>query len=160
MTYSIDTSALLDGWVRYYPPDVFPPLWDTNFDLLIETGELIASKEVLVELEKKDDDVFEWASDRKQMFVPIDDKIQPLVSNIMATYQRLVDTRKARSAADPFIIALAQRRSCTVVTGELPTNNLNKPNIPDVCGDMGIRCINLLQLFRDQGWTFSSHAPY
>jgi hypothetical protein len=22
--YSIDTSAILDGWRRYYPPDVFP----------------------------------------------------------------------------------------------------------------------------------------
>jgi hypothetical protein len=27
LTYRLDTSGLLDGWVRYYSPDVFPSLW-------------------------------------------------------------------------------------------------------------------------------------
>ena len=27
MPYSLDTSGLLDGWVRYYAPEVFPSLW-------------------------------------------------------------------------------------------------------------------------------------
>jgi len=37
---------------------------------------------------------------------------------------------------------------------ETLSNNLNKPRIPDVCGVLGIRCINLVQFARDQGWTF------
>ena len=41
-----------------------------------------------------------------------------------------------------------------VVTEETLSNNLNKPRIPDVCGVLGIRCINLVQFARDQGWTF------
>ena len=57
MRYSIDTSAILDGWRRYYPPDTFPGLWD-KLDSLIEEGHLAATEEVLIELEKKDDDVF------------------------------------------------------------------------------------------------------
>ncbi|NQU81013.1 MAG: DUF4411 family protein [Bacteroidetes bacterium] len=26
--YSIDTSAILDAWVRYYPHDTFPSFWN------------------------------------------------------------------------------------------------------------------------------------
>lgn len=63
MKYSVDTSALLDGWRRYYPPDVFPPVWK-KLDELIEDKILIASEEVLFELKRKDDDVYSWARDR------------------------------------------------------------------------------------------------
>lgn len=50
MKYSIDTSSILDGWRRYYPPDVFQQLW-TRLDDLIAEGSLRATEEVLVELE-------------------------------------------------------------------------------------------------------------
>ena len=76
MKYSADTSAILDGWRRYYPPDVFPALW-TQLGGLIESGEFAATEEVLFELEKGDDEVFQWAKLRKtRMFVPIDDRQQ------------------------------------------------------------------------------------
>jgi hypothetical protein len=52
LQYSIDTSALLDAWIRWYPPDIFSKLW-INVDELIASGNLFASEEVLVELEKK-----------------------------------------------------------------------------------------------------------
>src|ERR1022692_867540 len=35
--YCIDTSALVDGWIRYYPPDVFPPLWTKLEDMIHAT---------------------------------------------------------------------------------------------------------------------------
>jgi hypothetical protein len=41
-----------------------------------------------------------------------------------------------------------------VVTGEKATNSLDRPNIPDVCTAMGIRSMNLLDLFRELGWRF------
>ena len=31
MAYCFDTSALMECWTRYYPPDVFPALWE-RFD--------------------------------------------------------------------------------------------------------------------------------
>ncbi len=52
MKYSIDTCALLDGWQRYYPKDVFPGLWK-NLAGLIRNGGLHASEEVKFELAKK-----------------------------------------------------------------------------------------------------------
>ena len=154
MRYSIDTSALLDGWRRHYPPDTFPGLWE-KIDGLIDAGDLRATEEVLHELEKKDDDVYAWAKDRADaLFVPIDSEIQPAVTAILQDFEKLVDTRNNRSAADPFVIALGQINHCTVVTGERATNSLNRPAIPDVCNKLKIPCMSLLQMIRAEGWKF------
>lgn len=153
MKYSIDTSAILDGWRRYYPPDVLPDVW-TGFDDLIAKGHLVATEEVLLELEKRDDEVHKWAKKRKRMFVPIDGPIQQAVSSILAAHEKLVDTRKNRSAADPFVIGLAVVHGCAVVTGERETRSLDRPNIPDVCSALGVRSLGLLELFRELGWRF------
>lgn len=153
MRYSIDTSAILDGWRRYYPPDVLPDVWN-GLDDLIRDGHLAATEEVLLELEKRDDEVYRWARKRKKMFVPIDEPVQTAVSAILLTHEKLVDTRKNRSAADPFVIALAQVKGCAVVTGERATHTSERPNIPDVCADLGIRSIGLLDLFREERWRF------
>lgn len=154
MKYSIDTSAILDGWVRYYPPDIFPPVWD-KIDELIDNKTLIATEEVLYELEKKDDDLYKWAKDREDMFVPIDKEIQIALQSVLPEHKKLIDQRKNRSGADPWVIALALVEQCAVLTGEKLSNSPKKrPHIPDVCKAMGVRWINMVQLFRDQGWVF------
>ncbi len=153
MKYSIDTSAILDGWRRYYSPDVFPALWN-KLEQLIESGDLRATEEVLVELKKKDDDVHRWARENGTLFVPIDEETQRVLSGLLERFPRLVNTQRARSTADPWVIALAQVKRCTVITGESPSNNPNRPKVPDACRAIGIRCINLLHLARDQGWVF------
>lgn len=153
MDYSIDTSSLLDGRVRYYPPDVFPQVW-VRIEELVDRGVLCATEEVKVELAKQDDEVYNWACAHAHMFVPIDEEIQRVVSNILAGYAELVDTRRNRSGADAFVIALAQVKRCAVVTGEKLTNNPNRPHIPDVCRGLGIRCLTILELFRELGWRF------
>lgn len=153
MKYSIDTSALLDGWRRYYPPDVFPGLW-SEIDDLIALGELRATEEVFHELERKDDDVAAWARERDELFVAIDEDIQEAVRGILGVYPKLIDTRANRSAADPFVIALAFVQGCAVVTGERATGSPERPNIPDVCDAFEIQCLSLLQLVREEGWRF------
>ena len=82
MKYSIDTSAILHAWRRSYPPKNFPLFWQ-KIDALIKKGELKATEEVLVELEKKDDDVHKWVRARKgTMIVPIDTAIQSAVQTM------------------------------------------------------------------------------
>ena len=153
MKYSIDTSAILEAWRRHYPPDVVPGLWE-GIDEIISVGDLRATEEVLVELERKDDELYDWAKARNDLFVPIDDDIQIAVQQILANHRKLLDTRKNRSGADPFVIALAQINDCTVVSNERPTSSPNRPNIPDVCSILNVRCITVLQLIREQGWVF------
>ncbi len=48
--YSIDTSALIDAYCIYYPPDVFPAVW-TFMEDLVARGALLAPEAVRDELE-------------------------------------------------------------------------------------------------------------
>ena len=75
MSYCIDTSALLGAWVRWYPPEMFPTLWD-KVDALIENHRLISSEEVLQELERKEGDTLHaWAKQRHSIFLPLDQHV-------------------------------------------------------------------------------------
>jgi hypothetical protein len=154
MKYSVDTSSILDGWNRYWPPDVFPGFWK-KVDEAIDDGRMVATEEVLGELKKKDDAVFKWAKARKKMFVPIDDEIQEAVTNILGRFPKLLDTRRNRSSCDPWVIGLAQTRGLSVLTGERPTTSADRPHIPDVCVAFGVRWFGLVQLARDEGWVFA-----
>lgn len=156
MKYSIDTSAIIEGWQRLFPPDIVPGFWE-GIDELIKSGDLRATEEVLVEIEKKDDQIFAWAKQRGELFISIDLEIQIYVREILAKHKTLIDTRKNRSGADPFVIALASLQndqSTIVVTEEKPTETIVRPHIPDVCIALGIEWISLGELIRREGWKF------
>ena len=154
MSYCIDTSALMDGWVRYYPQETFPTLW-VNLDRLIEANRLISSEEVLQELERKEGDtLYGWAKDRDRMFLPLDASIQACAKQIMLDHPQLVDGRTGKSFADPWVIATAHVNKVAVVTGEKPSGRPNRPKIPDVCRQMNVVCISFVDLIRREKWRF------
>ena len=121
-------------------------------DASASNGDIFVIEEVLRELEKKDDGIHQWIKEREAMVVPIDAEVQGYVVEIMSKYSRLVDSKKNRSVGDPWVIALAQARRLTVVTGEKATGSLLKPKIPDVCKDLGLPCIEIVDFFRKLGW--------
>jgi hypothetical protein len=130
---------------------MFKPVWE-RLSALIDEGRLRASVEVRNDIKKKDDDLAEWCEARPDLIVDIDDdRIQQKVAALLGKYPRLVDTRKGRSGADPFVIALAQMHNptLTVVTEERG-GTAKKPHIPYVCQEEDIRCISLLELIREQ----------
>lgn len=150
MSYSVDTSALLDAWVRYYPPDVFDTLWQ-RLDGLVSNGRLLAIDEVRRELEKQDDELHKWLTARPSMIVALDGEIQTRATPIINGFPSLTNTKSVMSgSADPFVIALAQERKLTVVTAE--KSKPTKPRIPDVCKALGVPCITLVELFRRESW--------
>ena len=152
MAYSIDTSAFLDAWVRNYPADVFPTIWQ-QMDGAAKNGTLLASDEVLRELERKDDGAHDWVKAHPDMIIGLDSEIEHQVRDIMRHYPRLVDTKKGRSVGDPFVIAVAQVRKLTVITAENATGKRDVARIPDVCADMSIPWIRMLDFFREQKWS-------
>jgi len=151
MSYSLDTSGFLDAWIRHYPIDVFPTIWG-RFDDAIKSGQLLASEEVLRELERKDDDAYSWMKSHPEMIVPFDQQIEAEVIRLMTRFPRLVDTKKGRSGGDPFVIAVAIIGGHTVITGEHATGKPDVPRIPDVCKELGVPCIRMLDFFREQRW--------
>ena len=154
MRYSFDTSSFVESWRRIYPRDVFPSLWDEHLPGLIASGDLRASKQVKVELERQDDELLAWANDQDDLFIEADASVQAAVSAIMASHGNLVQAHGGgRSGGDPFVIALAQVSGAIVVTEEKPRSVIN-PKIPDVCNALGIQCINMLGVIRQKGWTY------
>lgn len=152
MKYSADTSMLIQTW-RLYPQNIFPSVW-RMMDDLVNNSIIVATEEVRHELAKKDDDVLSWARQRRSLFVPVNDAVQLAVRNILRRYPRLIDTRRNRSGADPFVVGLAMAANLTVVTEERPTNSANRPSIPDACAGLGVRCINILDMLREEGGQF------
>ncbi len=151
MKYSIDTSAFIEGWNHLLPPDVVPGLWPKLAELA-ESGIMIASEEVLEELKHKQDDLYEWA-EKLNMYMPTTPAIQEQVTHIVDTYPKLVRPHSIRAMADPCVIALATVEGCSVVTEERLKSAIN-PRIPDVCNSERVRWINVVQLCREQGWSF------
>lgn len=149
MSYSVDTSALITGW-RRHPQDIFPGLW-TRLDGLISSGDVLAVREVLFELRAKEDALYEWARERKRMFIELDEQIQSIAREILAKYPGLNKDHKD-VCADPFVIALAKRNGRTVVTEErLDTSGTR---IPEVCDAFGIPWMDLFGMIRQQRWVF------
>ncbi len=136
---------------------MFPAVW-TRLGELAGRGDLVATEEVLRELEKQDDDVYRWVKSQQNMVIPIDDLIQIEVIHIMDAYPKLVNREKNRSEADPFVIGLARLQNCVVVSAE-NRRTLKNPKVPDVCDDMGIPHMKLVDVFSQEGWVFSHSVP-
>jgi Domain of unknown function (DUF4411) len=154
--YSLDTSGLIDGLERNYPPTAFPGLWQRVDDLIAE-GRLLLSEEVVVEATKKDLAAKTWcdARDKSQFMVPTDAMIASLVKGILTDYPKLVKALANRNRADAFVIAVAMSKGAIVVTGEGPDGTDNRPKIPYICRQRKVVCIRFVELILREKWTFN-----
>jgi hypothetical protein len=99
--------------------------------------------------------------DSKIPISPITESTTKELQNIFNSnpkHKHLVDNIKARSLADPWIIAHAIDENLTVVTKEEKVTQLNsrKIKIPNVCDNMGVRWINDFEFVREIGIRFTS----
>jgi hypothetical protein len=153
--YVIDSSAIIDGRRRYYPPSVFPGLWE-NIEELIARGELIAPDEVYADLERKDDEVHAWAKNQNGLFIPLNDDIQIATTDVLAAYPEWIPPDRSKNVADAFVVALARVRGCPVVSGEKWTDSPypERNKIPNVCDGLDVVHLSFLQMLLDLGWRF------
>ena len=153
MPYVFDTSALIGAWFRTYPPDLFPHLWE-NMDGLARRGNLLVPEEVLHELKVQDDDLLTWVKDRADLVVISTSCAVMLEARaILVDHKHLTKTGTGRGRADPFVIALAATRQCSVVTQE-QGGTADKPRIPYVCRVRQVPCMAILDVIRAAGWRF------
>jgi predicted nucleic acid-binding protein len=147
--YCLDANVLIQAWQKYYNPKFCPDYWE----VLIELGnhEVIFIPEIVYEeITRTEDELSKWLKASK---IPIKKIIEPVticlknIYSINPTHQNLVDNTKARSLADPWVIAHALHENATVVTKEEKVTALgsNKIKIPNVCDNMGIKWINDFQ---------------
>jgi Domain of unknown function (DUF4411) len=153
--YCLDSSAFIDAWVRRYPPDFLPSLWEGIANLITD-GVLVSPEEVLLELERGNDELYKWAVNQPTLFRPPTFMIQVCVAQIVNTFPTFVPPRAPDGIwADPYVIALAQEVGAAVVTTELlAPPDARYPKIPNICNALGIRYLTPLQFIRERGWRF------
>lgn len=146
--YMIDTCSIT-AMRRIYPKDVFPGVWD-KISGLAESGVLISSDQVLEELRTQDDVVLEWAEKHDEIFLPLDEAVQKKAMEILEHHD-MIDLKRRKSGADPFVVATAIVNSCSVVTEEKASGDGGKPKIPNVCKAYKVECISLLDMLKREG---------
>lgn len=156
--YVVDTCSFTT-LKRVYPPDVVPGAWDAISEMA-DSGIIISSREIYLEIEAQDDGIYEWARNHQDIFVPLEDSIQVKATEILRDYPNILDLRQLKSSADPFLIATAMVKSCAVVTEEQPTGPGSKIiKIPNVCRSLNVTCISLLDLLRAEGVRLNFSRP-
>jgi len=116
---------------------------------------------LLDEIIRTEDDLSDWL---KQSNIPIRQITEPVTLALQNIYNAdpkhkfLVDNTKARSLADPWIIAHSIVEGATVVTKEEKVTQLNSKRIkiPNVCDKMKVRWINDFEFIHEVGIRFSS----
>ena len=148
MSYSIDTCAFIDARLRLYPPDVFEKFWE-QFDNMLCDGTCLMSKQVLIELQQKADECADWAKQHPEVFVEVSE-YWAIAREIVRQHSALAKADNKNEDADAYVIALAAKRNLTVVTSE----KYSPKKIPGVCEAIGVKCVDLLGLMREQRWKF------
>ena len=179
----IDSSAVVDLYIRRYPRGIFAALW-SDIDELVSTGTLVTVEAVARELEidKSTDvpnpvtsdaalarDMYQWLSNEVATVESMTGQLKTEVES----YGLMVASTHAgwsskQEAADPYVIAAAKSLECAVLSSEVRststqetgrTNQIAKisskgTKIPNVCDRLGIAHVSLVELFAAENWRY------
>ncbi len=142
--YCFDTSSLIQ-LREYYPEDLFP---DINREIRskIVSGEIIICDLVLDELKDHEKIM------HKAIVGDLPKSRRANLSEHIIETQRIVQTyydqlKKSHAIkADPLVIACALGTKTVVVTEE---KNSDPSKIPHICDREGIKCINIVEFYRN-----------
>lgn len=151
MKWCFDTSALIEPWVRHYPPDVFSPIW-TRLAELAKSNVIAAPEDVRIDLEQQKDDLFKWSKALNGFFVASDKALLQCAADIVNDHPGLIKPKSTKSGSDPFVIAMAEVNKVPVVTYETRARKGEAPKIPNVCDDRGILTASLVDVLRAEGF--------
>lgn len=154
--YCLDTNAFIEPWNKYYSMVLCPDYW-AFLDNLAINGIIFCPDEVKREIDKMDDTLKAWLSDRPHLIHPVTEDVQMHVRDILAKFPNLVQQSSNRSMADPWVIAHALAEKAIVVSKEFkthPNQNRDKVKIPDVCREYKVRCINDIEFVSEIGIRF------
>jgi predicted nucleic acid-binding protein len=161
--YCLDANVLIQAWQKYYNPKFCPDYWNILVELG-KNGKIFIPELVYEEIVRTEDDLSKWLKGSKIPINKISGPVTICLQKIYAadpTHKNLVDNTKARSLADPWVIAHALHENATVVTKEekVTALNSNKIKIPNVCDNMGIRWINDFQFIEELDIKFQCSMP-
>ena len=153
MAYLLDANTLIQAKNEYYAFDLCPGFWDwLNQQSL--AGNVFSVQAVKDELERGDDELAQWASDRGTgFFLPPDKRTSGAMSAVSGWVQAGDFRDDARriflGGADPWLIAHASAHGHTVVTHEVHQDGQkSKVKIPTVCQALNVPCVRTFQMLQ------------
>ena len=117
-------------------------------------GTIISSKEVYQELVDGDDELSDWAKERKNspIFIEPNEGVQKIFKEIADYVSQHYLPQYARfflSKADPWVIAQARFENCIVVTHEtVVAEDSKKIKIPNICNRFNVKCVGPYHMLR------------
>ena len=165
MKYLIDSNFFIQAYRSSYPLDVAKGFWK-KVKSLADNGVIASIDKVRDEVYSNEDDLKKWCQ------TDLSDKFfLDFTSKAMGEYAKICSwaqnnkqyTQNAKNVfmdekrADAFWVAFAStdNKNFTIVTQEVSAPN-SKTNIklPDACKVNDVRCLNIIDMFREIGETF------
>jgi hypothetical protein len=159
VAYCLDANVLIETHHRLFPMDVAPGFWDALDEAGVR-GDVFVIHEVFREVTRGTDELAKWLKARGSY---VRDQRGDGETNVQfALVGKTVAARVPKykpaavpdffGCADPWLIAYCAAHGHVVVTQEIAEpKRLAKVKIPDVCGAMGVRYINAVELLRTLG---------
>jgi predicted nucleic acid-binding protein len=160
--YLIDANVFIEAKNVYYRFDTFPGFWEW-LDREQAKGQIRSIQPICDELLKGNDDLATWIKKRNNSdwFLAVDDiktqqNLQQIAGWVMSQAFRDVAKADFLSGGDPWLIAKAMSMGATVVTQEtFDSQSKKKVKIPNVCRVFQVPYINIFDLLRQTGATFT-----
>lgn len=150
--YVLDTSS----WIALehnYPQQVFSTLWG-NMEKLISSRRIVCPQEVRKEIKPRHGSTLLDFCKKNRIMFQRNSTVAELTLQIVRKHPYLVDSKRPWPSADPFVIGLARQSplaSPIIVTEEGQKSGIK---IPHVARTYGIDSFKLLDMIREERWTF------
>ena len=144
--YCIDANVLIQAWQKYYSPHICPSYWEV-LNELGRKGSIFIPELVFEEIEKGQDDLFNWLKESDIPIRKIDGSVTECLKKIYdnnPNHKYLVSSNEIHSKADPWVITHTINEKATVVTKEKKDfiKKQTKIKIPHVCDNMNVKWID------------------
>lgn len=162
--FLLDTNIFVTPYKSYYPFDFAPGFWKqlTSKPSLEKVTVMDVVRDEVI---KGDDELSEWIQNIGDIHILTrkDSNIIKEYAGVLSYLQNspLYSDRALRAwseegIADPWLIAAARAYGYTIVTLEASAGKIttvcNKPKIPNVGKDLGVKCENLFSFMRKTGF--------
>jgi hypothetical protein len=161
MIYLIDTSSLV-CLTEKYPEDVFKSLYK-NMENEIKKDTIKTPIQVLHEIKKRDDMLYNWLKDKKKFFIKTTEEIFQKAFQIIKIYPELIKNlglnNNGDDPADPYLISTAIILNKENIYGEaqikiITEEGTKKNHIPDIANKYNIKSLHILEFFKENNWQF------